>query len=109
MKPDRFEMADGTEATAFVRAISWNLSGLRFEDFDTLLEQISAVYDWDVLLFQESFRSLDFQVGSHLVFTPSTCPSNVGCPVFVFHRAWSGRVHQLPGGGQWVAVGLHKN
>ena len=91
MKPARFEMADGTEATAFIRVISWNLSGLRSEDFDTLLEQISAVYDWDVLLFQEGFRSFYFQVGSHLVFTPADSSFDVGCPVIVVHKSWFGQ------------------
>ena len=71
------------------------------------MSQISMLTDWDVLLLQECFRTLDgVDVGVHEFFTPSELLEGLRYPAVIVNRKWKGQSKIVGGAARWTAVEL---
>ena len=79
--------------------LSWNVTGLAAGSLDLFLQHVSAYHDWDAIMIQEGFHSLEpIVAGQHFVFTPPGVCSGVACPAIILHKRWDGHTRQLAGG-----------
>ena len=93
-----------------MHVLSWNVSGVKPEEFDVLLDSISSLHQWDVLLIQEGLHSFEnINAHNHFVFTPSELTHGIGCPLIVVNHRWDGRVKQIASGVHWVAVEFNES